>query len=111
MHPNVKILTKSLKTDFFFTLCLTENEHYIVEDMIREKCLELGYEVSYYRKFNEPMYRECKIKCSPAEGDKLLFTATEFVLVHPLLSVTVTVYDAAGNPVAVAAVPPAGVHA
>lgn len=31
-----------MKTDFYFTTNLTENEHYIVEDMIRNKCKELG---------------------------------------------------------------------
>ena len=50
--------------DFYFTTYLTENEHYIVEDIIREECKKRNFEVEYYRKFKNghvPMYRECKI--------------------------------------------------
>jgi hypothetical protein len=36
---------------------------------------------------------------------------TDAVVVHPFASVTVTVYDPAINPVAVAPVPPVGAHA
>jgi hypothetical protein len=57
-----------------------------------------------------PKHETFEITVVLAEGDKLLLTATEFVLVHPLLSVTVTVYEAAVNPVAVAAVPPEAAH-
>lgn len=53
-----------MKNEFYFTLGLTENEHYIVEDMIREFCSDNNIEVKYYRKFKSghvPMERECKI--------------------------------------------------
>lgn len=50
--------------EWFFTLSLTENEHHIVEDMIRRFCEENDIEVKYYRKFKTghvPMERECKL--------------------------------------------------
>src|SRR6476646_4191662 len=52
-----------------------------------------------------PKHETFEITVVDAVGDKLLFTATEFVLVQLLLSVTVTVYDPAGRPVAVEPVP------
>lgn len=64
-----------MKTDFYFTTSLTENEHYIVEDMIRQECLKQGIEVAYYRKFKTghvPMQRECKILTSPKVGQEIL---------------------------------------
>lgn len=50
--------------ELFFTQYLTENEHYIVEDVIRQTANELNCEVKYYRKLKQghvPGYRECKI--------------------------------------------------
>ncbi len=64
-----------MKSDFFFTTFLTENEHYIVEDMIRSKCKELNIPVLYYRKFKTghvAMYRECKLGCSPKIGESIM---------------------------------------
>lgn len=50
----------------YFILNLTENEHYIVEDMIRDSLQESGYgELVYYRQLKQghiPMRREVKIK-------------------------------------------------
>jgi len=54
-----------MRNEFYFTLNLTENEHYIVEDMIRDFCSKNSIKVIYYRKFKNghiPMYRECKIQ-------------------------------------------------
>ncbi len=54
-----------MKDELYFTLCLTENEHYIVEDMIRDFALKNNINVIYYRKFKNghvPTHRECKIK-------------------------------------------------
>lgn len=45
-----------------------------------------------------------------APGPPVFATFAVAVVVHPLASVIVTVYDPAISPVAVAAVPPAGVH-
>lgn len=49
----------------YFQLTLTENEHYIVEDMLREFCAtQPGMSVKYYRKLklgHAPTYREVKI--------------------------------------------------
>lgn len=53
-----------MSREFFFTLGLTESEHSFVEEMIREKCAELGLTLVYYRKFKTghvPMQREVKI--------------------------------------------------
>ena len=64
-----------MKTDFFFTTYLTENEHFIVADLIRQECSRLGIQVAYYRPFKTghvPMYRECKLACSPEIGAKIL---------------------------------------
>ena len=50
---------------FYFCLELTENEHYIVGDMIDVFCLENGYVFHYYRKLSDghvPMLRECKVE-------------------------------------------------
>lgn len=64
-----------MKTNFFFTTKLTENEHCIVEGMIREECQKQGIKVVYYRKFKHghiPLYRECKLECEPWRGIKVL---------------------------------------
>ena len=64
-----------MKTDFYFTLHLTENEHFIVEDLIRKECASRSIEVVYYRKFKTghiPCYRECKIATSPHIGKEIL---------------------------------------
>ncbi len=64
-----------MKNDFYFTTYLTENEHSIIENMIRNKCDELGYEVKYYRQFKTghvPCQRECKIMAEPWKVEKML---------------------------------------
>jgi hypothetical protein len=53
-----------MKNELYFCLKLTENEHYIVEDMLQAKCQELNCKLLYYRKLKDghvPMYREVKI--------------------------------------------------
>lgn len=53
----------SLK-ELYFCLMLTENEHYIVCDYIKDYCNENGLELRYYRKYklgHIPMWREVKI--------------------------------------------------
>lgn len=53
-----------MRNEQYFCLHLTENEHYIVEDMLRAFCNSNGLSVVYYRKLKNghvPMYRECKI--------------------------------------------------
>lgn len=50
--------------DFFFTVKLTENEHWVFEEHIDIHCLELGLSKKYYRKFKTghvPTWRECKV--------------------------------------------------
>lgn len=50
--------------EFRFCLKLTENEHYIVEDMIQAECDRLGLKLEFYRELEDghvPMYREVKI--------------------------------------------------
>ena len=64
-----------MKSDFYIKLFLTESEHGIIEKKIRDKCKELGWEVSYYRKLKTghiPCYRECKILRKPWEVKKML---------------------------------------
>lgn len=59
-----------MKTEeIYCILQLTENEHYVVEDMLRKKCLELNIHVAYYRNMKNghiPLLREFKVI-----GDKL----------------------------------------
>jgi len=53
-----------MSEELFFTTRLTENEHYIVENMIKDRCAKNGLNLVYYRKFKTghvPTYRECKI--------------------------------------------------
>lgn len=55
--------------ELYFCLHLTENEHYIVADDLRNECDRLGLEMKYYRKLKDghvPMHRETKIV-----GDRL----------------------------------------
>lgn len=40
----------SSNNQLYFRLSLTENEHYIVNDMLAEKCRALGVDLVYYRK-------------------------------------------------------------
>lgn len=50
--------------ELYFTLTLTENEHYIVNDMIETFCKNSGLELKYYRKFkigHIPGEREIKV--------------------------------------------------
>ena len=83
-----KVMPRSpkVKNELYFTLNLTENEHYIVEDMIREFCKQNGLTVLYYRKLKEghvPMRRECKVK---GDISKLLqFFKDEMIVIgnHP----------------------------
>jgi hypothetical protein len=64
-----------MKKDFYFTQYLTENEHSIVEMMIREECAARNITVVYYRPFKNghvPCQRECKIDCPPKIGMQIL---------------------------------------
>ena len=50
--------------EIYFCLYLTENEHYIVEDQLREWCTFNSLSMKYYRKLKEghwSCYREVKI--------------------------------------------------
>ncbi len=61
------------RSEFYFTLHLTESEHSFVESMIREYCSSQNLEMLYYRKFktgHQPMWREAKIKGEPSEIKK-----------------------------------------
>ena len=51
----------------YFVLELTENEHYIVADIVRTFCLDNNMELEFYTTLNPhiPLMREVKIK-----GDK-----------------------------------------
>lgn len=53
-----------MKSEYFFTLYLTENEHYIVEDDFKNYCDKNGLTLLYYREFktgHKPGHREIKI--------------------------------------------------
>ena len=53
-----------MKTEYYFRLKLTENEHYIIEDSIKDFCNKNDLQLVYYRKMKNghiPMVRECKI--------------------------------------------------
>ena len=53
-----------IKKELYFCLKLTENEHYVVEEMIRDFCHNNDLELKYYRKcklHHFPMYREIRI--------------------------------------------------
>lgn len=54
----------SANNQLYFRLSLTENEHYIVNDMFYRKCNELGLNLMYYRKLKNghiPSIREVKV--------------------------------------------------
>jgi hypothetical protein len=54
----------SVKNEMYFCLHLTENEHHVVEDMVRRYCVENNLDLLYYRKLKDghkPMYREVKV--------------------------------------------------
>jgi hypothetical protein len=54
-----------MKDAHYFCLYLTENEHFIVEDQLRDLCIEHEWELVYYRQLKDghwPCYREVKIK-------------------------------------------------
>lgn len=73
----------NLDKEYFFTIQLTENEHDIVENMIREFCDENGFTLVYYRNFKGghiPMQREVKIK-----GDKVYRKLTPFFLAEGIM--------------------------
>lgn len=57
---------------------LSENEHYIVEDLLRKKCDEIGAKLIYYRKLKDghvPCIREYKV-----EGAKyMLYKIINFI--------------------------------
>ena len=53
-----------MKDEYYFCLYLTENEHFIVNDLIQDFCDKNDLELKYYRKFklgHIPMYREAKV--------------------------------------------------
>ena len=61
---SAKLYKKDKENEFYFCLVLTENEHYIVEDMLKNICLKYDCKLKYYRKLKEghmPTYREIKI--------------------------------------------------
>ena len=50
--------------EFYFTPRLTEAEHEIIEEKVREYCYAKELDMVYYRKFKNghvPLYRECKV--------------------------------------------------
>lgn len=56
-----------MKDAYYFVIRLTEGEHEIVSEDIKNYCenTENGVEFKYYRKFktgHEPMFRECKVR-------------------------------------------------
>jgi hypothetical protein len=58
-------LSGSNRKEHYFRLKLTENEHFIIEDSLREICEQGGLELLYYRKLKNghvPLIREVKIK-------------------------------------------------
>lgn len=60
---------------FRFITYLTENEHDIVEDMIKSECVKRNFDFQYYRKFQDghvPLYRECEINNSREDVVKML---------------------------------------
>lgn len=53
-----------MNKELYFTIHLTESEHYIVEVLIKEFCAKNEIKFNYYRKFkngHQPGYRECKV--------------------------------------------------
>jgi hypothetical protein len=64
-----------MKTTFYFTQSLTQDEHGFVELYIRQECAARNVEVLYYRPFKTghvPCQRECKLNCSPKIGREIL---------------------------------------
>ncbi len=60
--------------ELYFCLYLTENEHYIVEDDITDKCREYNCKLIYYRPLKEghvPCYREVKITGNKPDFNKI----------------------------------------
>lgn len=52
-----------MKDAFYFTTSATENEHFFIEEFLREALEKDGYKLLYYRKFKNghvPMKREAK---------------------------------------------------
>ena len=67
-----------MRQELYFCLNLTENEHYIVEDMIRDMCVTHNIKFHYYRKCKEghvPMIRECKVEGASVNYIKRLLVA------------------------------------
>jgi hypothetical protein len=63
-----------LRDELYFCLTLTENEHYIVEDLIQKQCDKEGLKLQYYRKLKDghvPTYREVKITGDPGAIGRL----------------------------------------
>ncbi len=56
---------KNQVDELYFCLRLTENEHYVVEDEIRQKCEICNCQTIYYRMLKDghvPLFREIKIQ-------------------------------------------------
>lgn len=74
------------RQEMYFCLKLTENEHYIVEDMIKTECERLGLKLLYYRQLKEghwPMYREVKIVGDVGLFKPFLETIEDNVEINP----------------------------
>lgn len=64
-----------MRQEHYFRLSLTENEHYFVEDILRQECQKSGLEVKYYRKIKTghiPLIREVKVIGNFGELQKIL---------------------------------------
>lgn len=58
------VRTKNMKKEIYFCLYLTENEHFIIENELKNVCNKLNLKLQYYRKLKDghvPTYREVKI--------------------------------------------------
>lgn len=54
-----------MNEEIYFTTHLTETEHNIVHELLKEQCAKRNLELVYYREFKQghvPMYRECKVR-------------------------------------------------
>lgn len=64
-----------VKSDFYFTIRLTETEHNIVRESLIKECCNRNFKLIYYRKFKNghvPTYRECKIEGNVSKIKQML---------------------------------------
>jgi len=69
-----------MQEDIYFCMDLTENEHSVVERMLREFCVGNGLELVYYRKIKKghiPCVREIKVKFNGKRGTFLKYMNEE----------------------------------